>query len=148
MDMTASKLHQAIMTPINFITFIISLYIVSGRNQQKRMAMHPRGPDSGAVASWLPAWFHDALFQPQPYHPTGDQSAAVNPPNYSDKRFYYHTKQKKIMKLEATDAFELRSSVLGALCVAAVALVWVSVCLARVLLAWGLGSWRQFGSAV
>lgn len=139
------------MTPINFITFIISLYIVSGRNQQKRIAMHPRGPATGVLASWLPAWFHDALFRPQPYHPaSGDQSgaAAVNPPNYSDERFYYHTKQKKIMKLEAADAFELRSSVLGALCVAAVALVWVAVCLARVLLVWGLGSWRQLWSVI
>ncbi|KAH7035083.1 uncharacterized protein B0I36DRAFT_317578 [Microdochium trichocladiopsis] len=142
-NVAGSKLYQTIMTPLNFVTFIISLWIVSGRNQRKRVAMHPRRPSHNGVAAWLPSWLQGVIFRPQPYHYIDDRSD--NPPNYMDKRFYYHSKQRKIMKLEAADAFELRSSVLGALCIAGVALVWVCVCLGRALLT--LTPWQQVWTA-
>ncbi|KXJ95527.1 hypothetical protein Micbo1qcDRAFT_200915 [Microdochium bolleyi] len=135
--MADSKLYHTIMTPINFLTFVISLWLVSNRYEQKRADMHPAPSRSRNI---LPEWLHRAIYRPQPYQYIDDQKR--NPPNEKDERFYYHTKQKKIMKLEAADAFELRSSVLGALCVACVALVWVCVCLGRTLFV--LAPWQHF----
>lgn len=85
------------MTPINFFTFIISLILVEMRNSHVRLHSHAQ------ARSRLPAWLHELLYRPQPYgsdrkDPSGD--------------WYYHSNQKKLIRMEAEDAFKLRSCVL------------------------------------
>lgn len=126
------------MTPINFVAFIVSLWLVDNRHQQKRADMHSPSSTSTQYIG-LPGWLHRTFYRPQPYQYIDTQ--VRSPPNAKDERFYYHTKQKKIMKLEAADAFELRSTVLGAMCIAGVALVWACVCLGRALFAFA--PWRM-----
>ncbi|KAF7515262.1 hypothetical protein G7054_g14664 [Neopestalotiopsis clavispora] len=123
-----SAIYRRIMTPVNFITFLVSLYLVDYHYNSKREHTH-----DNQRRTRLPGWLHSFLFKPQPYAWVGggggesssaSSSARNNPPNQDDKNWYYHTKQKKLMKMEASAAFEMRRSVTVALLVAAVAAVW------------------------
>lgn len=104
------------MTPVNLITFLISLYLVDCRFQSQREHVH----DSRQQSRW-PAWLHHFIFRPQPYSWVG---GGPSPPNEGDKHWYYHTKQKKLMKMEAAAAFEMRRSVLLAMMAVGFGLSW------------------------
>ncbi|ORY65804.1 uncharacterized protein BCR38DRAFT_483484 [Pseudomassariella vexata] len=118
--------YQSIMAPINFITFLLSLYLVDTRNQKYW--------SNAAFRSWLPAWLHPFIYKPQPYR-WADKGPA--PPNRNDERWYYHTRKRKLFKMEAADAFAMRNTVLVGLTLGAVV---VSVAI------WWLGSytWSYF----
>ena len=92
-----SLLEQIIMTPINFFTFIISLILVEMRYYHVRLHSHAQ------ARSRLPPWMHELLYRPQPYGSDRKQSR---------EHWYYHSNQKKLMRMEAEDAFKLRSCVL------------------------------------
>ncbi|KAH6660021.1 hypothetical protein BKA67DRAFT_546536 [Truncatella angustata] len=94
------------MTPINFVTFLVSLYLVDYHFHRKREHAHNDGAHSS-----LPTWLQQVIFRPQPYSWVGGKTEA--PPNQQDRNWYYHTKQKKLMKMEAAAAFEIRRSVLS-----------------------------------
>ncbi|KAK7752753.1 hypothetical protein SLS62_005305 [Diatrype stigma] len=143
-----SKLYHAIMTPINFVTFLLSLYLVDCRYQDERARRHAAGRSArGSGPSLLPLWLHRLVFSPErPYewvdqgqaqqHAQGRQGEGSdpnpnpnpnpNPPNRDDERYYYHTKQRKLMKMEAADAFGLRAPVLLALALAAAVAAWAA----------------------
>ncbi|KAK6206008.1 hypothetical protein LQW54_007947 [Pestalotiopsis sp. IQ-011] len=128
-----SAFYHRIMTPINFITFIVSLYLVDYHYNSKREHTH-----SGNSEGRLPGWLHRLIFRPQPYAWVGGGDGPA-PPNQDDRNWYYHTKQKKLMKMEAAAAFEVRSSVLVALVVVAAGAAWG---LSRVLVAAGEWWWH------
>ncbi|ETS88053.1 hypothetical protein PFICI_01881 [Pestalotiopsis fici W106-1] len=115
-----SALYRRIMTPINFVTFLVSLYLVDYHYNSKREHTH----DHNKRASRLPGWLHSLLFKPQPYAWVGGGDSSAAPPNQDDKNWYYHTKQKKLMKMEAAAAFEMRRSVTVALVFIAVGAAW------------------------
>jgi hypothetical protein len=121
-----------IMTPINFVTFLVSLYIVDRQYMDERVRRH--GPRHAQAPSMQPSassssWLQRLLYTPRPYEWVDRRPA---PPNRDDERYYYHSKQKKLMKMEAADAFALRRPViLGLALLAALAL----------LLAARLGAW-------
>ncbi|KAH9902030.1 hypothetical protein F4778DRAFT_105150 [Xylariomycetidae sp. FL2044] len=133
-----SKLYQAILTPINFVTFLVSLYLVDSQYQSQRAAQHHQKPSSSSLSSsfqrLLPAWLHPLLFRPQqqqqqqqPYQWVTAPVSPQRPPSSrheEQQRWYYHTKQKKLMKMEAADAFELRNTVLVVLCVMGLGAAW------------------------
>lgn len=108
--------NQWVMTPINFVTFLVSLYLVDWHFRSKREHIH----DDGRQSSW-PAWLHHLVFHPEPYSWAGRGTA---PPNKGDRNFYYHTKQKKLMKMEASVAFEMRRRVLLGLMAVGLGLIW------------------------
>ncbi|KAI1382062.1 hypothetical protein F4677DRAFT_13766 [Hypoxylon crocopeplum] len=116
------SLYQAIMTPINFISFILSLYLVDCHYHDKRIQEH--SGRYSRLPSWLlPAWLDRVLFRPHPYGwVNGAKPAASN--SGRQERWYYHTKQKKLMKMEAADAFELSRAVLLGLCAVMLCVTW------------------------
>jgi hypothetical protein len=109
---------QYIMTPINFISFLVSLYLVDYHYRNKREHFHENGQKGNRLRDWL----HQLIFRPQPYAWIGGASPA--PPNQAGRNWYYHTKQKKLMKMEAAEAFEMRGSVLMVLVILAFGAVW------------------------
>ncbi|KAI5927821.1 hypothetical protein F4810DRAFT_649562 [Camillea tinctor] len=145
------KIYDTIMTPVNFITFIISLYLVDTRYQEQRARGHDAHPQQQQhrLSRILPVWLHALVFRPrpqlQPYewvgspsptHPntkngsvTGDGKGSADSrrrpadgmrrSSRDQQRWYYHTQQKKLLKMEAADAFELRNAVLLGLAAAA-----------------------------
>ncbi|KAI6093678.1 hypothetical protein F4821DRAFT_252680 [Hypoxylon rubiginosum] len=129
-----SSLYQAIMTPINFISFILSLYLVDSHYHVKRMQEHSER--YGRIPSWLlPSWLDRLLFRPQPYGWVGQKS--TNGPNSAKpERWYFHTKQRKLMRLEAADAFEMRRPVILTMSVVAICAIWAFWRLSQGVLAW------------
>ncbi|KAI0972518.1 hypothetical protein F4678DRAFT_428331 [Xylaria arbuscula] len=126
-----SKIYQAIATPINFIAFIVSLYLIDNRNR----AQHERGPEGKANGSSRRTWLHKLLYRQRasPYdwvdsyqvQAKGDDAASPASRQANGNPWFYQTKQKKLLRVEAADAFALRSSVLFALGVLTVSAAWL-----------------------
>ncbi|KAI1107555.1 hypothetical protein F4804DRAFT_163565 [Jackrogersella minutella] len=103
---TKSSVFQTVMTPVYVVTFFLSLYFVDYQYNDKRIQEHSE------KYSRLPYILDRTIFSPRPYRwvdrkNSGSLSSAGN-----EERWYYHTKQKKLMKMEAADAFEIQRSVL------------------------------------
>jgi hypothetical protein len=99
-------LPQAVMTPINFVTFLFSLLFVDIRYSLARSHIHPEAP------SRLPPWLHKLVYRPLTYGGTG-----------ADGQPYYHTMQRKLLKMEASEAFRLRNTVLALLTIGGIGAV-------------------------
>ncbi|KAI1147864.1 hypothetical protein F4825DRAFT_435934 [Nemania diffusa] len=161
-----SRIYHAVMTPINFVTFILSLYLIDNHYRAQR---HRQRPNSETSDSGRP-WLHWLLFRQRssPYDLVGgnrertllqstnttlrhdirvrdEDNAHIAPVKEAGNSWYYHTKQKKLFKVEVTEAFALRNPVLCALCILFIFISWVLwqtlVCLAI----WGR-TWVVFTS--
>lgn len=96
-------MQQVIMTPINFVSFIVSLALVDIHYTQLRMQTQSR--------SRLSNWSYNSLFRGQPYEDVRRRPSSAHEP------WYYHSKQKKLMRMEAEEAFRLRRIVVIGLAV-------------------------------
>ena len=93
------------MTPIILVSFLVSLAWVDFRYSLQRSQNHPDEPGP------LPRWLLRILYRPSPYrYVKVNKDTAVRPENSS--KWYYHSYQKKLMKMEADEAFQIRSVVL------------------------------------
>ncbi|KAF9765676.1 hypothetical protein IL306_002009 [Fusarium sp. DS 682] len=107
-----STLYSFIMTPINITVFLFSLLLVDLRHTAGRNSFYGPGNQQ---AKWVPRW----LLQPYQHIGHTDHDA--------HGRWHYHSKQKKLMKMEADEAFRMRSTMLVFLAVAlalATSAVW------------------------
>lgn len=77
------------MTPVNFVTFLFSLLLIDLRYTMMRTHTHAAG-----TYSRLPAWLHALIYRPR------------------HSEAYYHSKQKKLMRMEAEEAFRFRNTML------------------------------------
>jgi hypothetical protein len=102
------------MTPIIFVSFLFSLAWVDFRYSVMRSHSHSEEP------SQLPPWLHRIAYRQSPY-----KYAKVNATG-EGTRWYYHSKQRKLMKMEADDAFQIRETVLVVLGLLAVAATWAA----------------------
>ncbi|KAI8683817.1 hypothetical protein NCS57_00046500 [Fusarium keratoplasticum] len=101
-----STLYSLIMTPINITVFLLSLFLVDLRYTQGRINRYGDGDNGGGRSSrWMPRWFT------QPYQHIGHTDHDAH------GSWHYHSKQKKLMKMEADEAFQMRSTVLVLLAV-------------------------------
>lgn len=127
------------MTPINFVTFLVSLWLVDYHYHHQRE--YESATRQGHHDSRLPAWLHRLVYKPQqPYcwagpaigSSSGNSNSSNNNNGGGETRWYYHSKQKKLMRLHAAEAFEMRKPVLVALglatAVVLVAGLWVTAC--------------------
>ncbi|KAI0854266.1 hypothetical protein F5Y00DRAFT_4258 [Daldinia vernicosa] len=133
------QIIQAVMTPVHFITFLLSLYLVDCRYHDKRIQEHSER--YSRLPAWLvPSWLDRLLFSPDPYGwvDRKRQNADAAPDNSAGnkERWYYHTKQKKLMKMETADAFEMQRTVLLGLGAVGLFAVWVLWRLGTGVLAW------------
>ncbi|KAH8883939.1 hypothetical protein GQ53DRAFT_752479 [Thozetella sp. PMI_491] len=110
------------MTPIIFVTFLISLVLVDYRNSARRSQYHAE-----KESRWLPQWLHRLVYRYRRYQyvAVDDRSELVR--DESTGRPYYHSKQRKLMKMEASEAFEMRG--------------WVVFVLGLVIMCAGWGVW-------
>ncbi len=91
------------MTPVIFVSFLISLALVDYQNRLRRSHYHAKGRESG----WLPRWLHCMVYRSctrRTCHPAGKNSQA-----------YYQSNQRQLLELEADEAFEMRGSVVALL---------------------------------
>ena len=124
------------MTPVNFVAFLFSLLIVDVRYNITRAYGHPD------TTSRLPPWLHQLVYRRIPYQ----QRNAVN--HDQPGRWYYHSKQKKLMRMEASEAFEMHTSMLLLMAVIAIAATAVSYCVAsRLYYAFLAPSWTPVAVA-
>jgi len=117
------------MTPLIFISFVVSLAIVDFRYSLRRSRHHTESSQNNGprqTATRTPSWLHRLLFKYR-YVAVSETSDNQQP---SDEKYrsrwgtYYHTKQRKLLKMEAADAFEIRSTVLALLGILSLGLVW------------------------
>ncbi|OAA64077.1 hypothetical protein ISF_04786 [Cordyceps fumosorosea ARSEF 2679] len=123
-------LYKLFMTPIYFVSFLVSLTLVDIHYTQLRMHTHAES------RSRLPSWLHDILYSRYSYQDSQWKPSDVTEP------WHYHSKQKKLMRMEAEDAFRLRGTViagLAGLAVAAAAGTTAALYSLKVLLSWLLG---------
>ena len=98
------------MTPIILVSFLVSLAWVDFRYSLQRSQNHPDEPGP------LPRWLLRILYRPSSYrYVKVAKTTAVRPEN--SNRWFYHSHQKKLMKMEADEAFQIRSVVLLVLAV-------------------------------
>ncbi|KAF4961947.1 hypothetical protein FSARC_9938 [Fusarium sarcochroum] len=107
-----STLYSLVMTPVNITVFLLSLLLVDFRHTAGRNNFYGTGNQQ---SKWVPRW----LLQPYQHIGHDDHDA--------HGRWHYHSKQKKLMKMEADEAFQMHSTVLVFLAVAlgvATSAVW------------------------
>jgi hypothetical protein len=114
-------LAQLIMTPIIFVSFLVSLAWVDFKYYSGRVHDHE------SRRSRMPALLHQILFRPQPYEYVRVQASSteLQADSASGERWYYHTNQRKLMKMEVTDAFRIRGTVLAFLAAVVAVSLWL-----------------------
>lgn len=142
------------MTPIIFISFLVSLALVDIRHSALRAHYHADDP----AQQRLPHWLHRIMYRYRGYRydvvvdgqgdgrsvgegqgqvdgGDDDGSGRVRMRRQESGKGgeeYYHSKQRKLMKMEAAEAFEIRGWVTVALGLVSLGMVWV---------AWRVASW-------
>lgn len=111
---------QLVMTPVVLVSFLVSLAWVDFRYSLMRSHSHSEEP------SMLPHWLHRILYREAPYqYVRVDTTAPASRSTGEERgRWYYHTKQRKLMRMEVDDAFQVRGLVLMVLGLGAVATSW------------------------
>jgi hypothetical protein len=116
------------MTPVIFVSFLVSLAWVDFRYSIRRSHNHAEKPGR------LPDWLHHIIYRATPYQnvkmagPPRSRaqggSTTDGTTDDDDKPFYYHSKQRKLMKMEVDDAFQIRRSVVVVLMLLAMGATW------------------------
>jgi len=106
------------MTPVIFVTFLFSLMLVDLRYSVRRSPFHPDD-----VSSRLPRWLHRVIYRYQPYQyvRVDKHGTPTRERVYSG---FYHSKQRKLMKMEVDDAFQIRRTVLFAMGLLIMMVTW------------------------
>lgn len=118
---------QLVMTPIIFISFVVSLALIDLRHSASRAHYHAEQEDSR-----LPRWLHRLIYRYQPYQYVPVDERGNPLVGKTGGHQYYHSKQRKLMKMEVDDAFEIRNRVLVVLGLLSLCILWG---------AWRLLSW-------
>ncbi|KAK3394826.1 hypothetical protein B0H63DRAFT_462090 [Podospora didyma] len=127
-----SALYNLIMTPVVFISFIVSLALVDFWYSVRRSQFHADGMGQGQIPNWL----HRLIYRYQRYqYVVVDERGEPISQEAATNRKFYHSKQRKLMRMEAADAFELRNSVLVVLAVISLGVAWA---------AWKVLGWGWF----
>lgn len=117
----ANPVVQLVMTPVIFVSFLTSLAWVEFHYSLRRAHSHSEEPSA------LPQWLHRIVYREAPYKYIRASSTKPKAPAADDEgsRWYYHRKQRKLMKMEADDAFQIRRTVLVVLALLGIAASWV-----------------------
>jgi len=120
--------QQLVATPLIIVSFLVSLAWVDFRYTARRWQARPHRN------ARLPAWLHPLARWGTPYEDAGQPRDAAAEPHLQgqDGRWYYRTKQRKLLKMGVADALEIRTTVLAVLGLAFALLAWAL---------WRTGSW-------
>src|SRR5690606_25224532 len=115
---------------------VIALAVIDIYHSVLRTRYHPGTQQHG----WLPGWLSRLIYSYQPHR--YDDTSPVS----SRHEGFYHSMQRSLMRLEAEEAFALRSVVLGGvglvLGLGGLGLLWVGWKIMRWTL-WGLFWWIE-----
>ncbi|POR35390.1 Uncharacterized protein TPAR_04398 [Tolypocladium paradoxum] len=108
-------LYRLVVTPLAFISFLLSLVLVDLHYSLVRLRSHAQAP------SRLPPWLHALLFRPRPYESLRHKHRGPSSSRQlqGGTEWHYHSNQRRLMEMEAAEAFEIRSRVLVVLALAA-----------------------------
>ncbi|KAK3337384.1 hypothetical protein B0T19DRAFT_71006 [Cercophora scortea] len=115
----SSTLYQLVMTPVIFVSFLVSLALVDLKYSIRRSHYH-----ADERPGRLPGWLHRLLYRYQRYQYVAVDEHGQPLSDKSSTPWYYHSKQKKLVKMEAADAFEIRSTVLVLLGLLSFGITW------------------------
>ncbi|GAB1311141.1 hypothetical protein MFIFM68171_01351 [Madurella fahalii] len=118
-----STIYRLIMTPLIFTSFVVSLVLVDLRHSALRAHYHADANQPGR----MPRWLHRIVYRYLPYRYEGDSPSSPPPTTVTEgdgRGDYYHSKQRKLMKMEAAEAFEIRGVVLVALGLLSLGVLW------------------------
>ncbi|KAF7894622.1 uncharacterized protein EAF01_010072 [Botrytis porri] len=118
-----SAVVRFIIAPITFISFLISLLIIDSRNSYLRIHQHSETRKySNTFIGRIQEFLHRLIYKPQPYAYIKSPSQGQNAGGIKRKEeepWHWNTKQKKMIKMEVSDAFKLRQWVLVGMAVVA-----------------------------
>lgn len=102
-----------VMTPVNLTVFLVSLLIVDLRYSLARAENASGRVTAGGIWPWLPPWLRRVALSLS----GRGRTPYGTPPGRSvgGGRWHYHSKQKKLMRMEADEAFRMRGAVLAGL---------------------------------
>jgi hypothetical protein len=108
------------MTPIIFISFVVSLSLIDMRHSAQRSHYHADSHETR-----MPTWLHRIIYRYQRYRyvPVDENGKPVGKP-VGDGKEYYHSHQRKLMRMEVAEAFEIRNSVVIALGLVSLGVLW------------------------
>lgn len=117
----STTIYNLVMTPVIFVSFLTSLAWVEFCYSLRRAHSHSEEPSA------MPRWLHRIVYRETPYKYVKVDSTKAKAPVGSDEgtRWYYHSKQRKLMKMEVDDAFQIRKTVLVVLGLLGVAASWL-----------------------
>lgn len=111
------------------MSFILSLALIDSRNHYLRIANREPSAGSGGIIQSIRGFLHGVVFRRKeggegPYEYVKSPNAGASPGAVSpdggvkgkegkgkEEPWHWHTKQRKMMKREFDDAFEMRNSV-------------------------------------
>lgn len=150
---TNADINQLLIAPLTFLSFLLSLALISSRNDELRRKSHtPSRPSSpstnpsflartkSTVNGWI--WTerkggpYDYVRSPDAT-PDGNEKEKMARNGGKEKeenKWHWHTKQREMMRMEVADAFELRKRV-----AISMALVLVGAVVAVAWWGWALG---------
>lgn len=115
------------MTPVIFVSFLLSLAWIDFRYSVLRS-------QKNSTESRLPAWLHHIIYRPAPDEGTGHGKGGRSTGGSQDG--FYHSKQKKLAKMEMADAFEIRGTVVVILFAISMVMSWGLWTVGRGVCAW------------
>ncbi|KUJ22697.1 uncharacterized protein LY89DRAFT_680814 [Mollisia scopiformis] len=151
-----SAVVRLFITPITFISFLLSLALVDSRNHHLRTHSHsPNRPAPTTIFGRLKLFLHSLVFKSVPESPyayvkspdarersrSGQRNGSGTEKEREKEPWHWHTKQRHLMKAEMDDAFKVRKWVVIFMALMGLGLaiggaVFVRWCL------WGLSNWR------
>ncbi|OBT77883.1 hypothetical protein VF21_03223 [Pseudogymnoascus sp. 05NY08] len=117
-----SSLSRLVIAPITFLSFLLSLFLIDSYTTSSRRrdrATRPARGWGGGVKEALSA----LLWKPKPGSPYAYVGGSRGQGKGGEgEEWVWHTKQRKMLRMEVVDAFELRRWVVAALGVSVVVL--------------------------
>ena len=153
----ATDNFQLLIAPLTFISFLISLALIDSQNYNRRAHSHsPSRPAPTNAYGKTKNFIHSMFFRPaspyayvkSPHIQAADAKDFKEESEPRDQPWYWHTKQRKMMKAEVADAFKIRKWVLVSLFAISAGSVFGTFILVRWCLEiWGSLNTRYGGSS-
>lgn len=114
-----SVIQKYVVTPLILISFLVSLTLVDYRHSANRSHYHADPRESR-----IPQWLHRILYRYRKYQyvPVDDKGRPLG--ESANNEEYYHSYQRKLLRMEVDEAFEIRSTVLVALSLISLLVLW------------------------
>lgn len=126
-------IYKAVMTPIIFVSFLLSLAWVEFRYSVLRSHSHDNNNTKNSNTDdcrhpWMPSWLHKLVYRRQDYQYVvvrRNETDKADPKQKNER--YYHSMQRKLLKMETDEAFRIRTTVLAIIAGGAAVAIWGAV---------------------